>query len=676
MEIDPTMAAFPDETRITPAPDAPLSERLRKDSDLHGEILKHLQEMIYRGEEHIEQRGEDWERVDEHCRLYVNLDRYARAGDKGNVTGTSGYLKENPWQRMIVIPVSYTTIMTRMVQMFAVFSQVDPFIHLQPTEGGDRKGARLHELAARRDAELSRNALQLWQMLYDGERYGISVWYDSWEEQWGWGYAPPRLPAALKGKLPPAFEYLTEKQRNWELLREWNNWRTIDPRCLCPDPNRPINEVQSMNFIGHWEIIPWLDLHERRLDANEGPYFNVDAARDAAYGSRRNQREVGRNSEGGFSESSTQKFPDLKVHHFQWKIIPRELGLGPEERTVKWWFSVAEERVIIRAHPSPYEHNEFTYSIGEPDPDMHSPFTPGMGSQLVGSQDLVNWLVNSHVANIRKTVNDQVIYNPDLLNEADILNPGPARHIRLTKRGRQLHERGMVPIQNMYGQFQMTDITGTHLTAAQGIITQTQRMAATPDTVQGMPLPTKRTLGEIEHVSSSATMRIGTTAELLDRQVVKPMAERLVQNRQQFTSMDLMMRITGRMAGMLGVQEDDLVTIYPDDLYGRYDYIARTPTMVRDPARNAALWGSLLQILGNAPQLLMPDEKGRAIDAHKVLNEFIRVSGVNYFEDFYKELMPNMASPINVEEDAEVMKQAQAGNILPMPGPGLPGVTR
>lgn len=662
---------FPDDSIIEFGEDAPLSERLRPKSDLHGRLMVHLNEMIQRGEEHIDQRRDDWDRVDEHMRLYVNLDRPARAGDRGAVRGRSGYIKENPWERMIVIPVSYATIMTRMVQEFAIFSQVDPFVHYEPNEGGDRKGARLHELAVKRDTELSQTPLEVWQMLFDAERYGMAVWYDSWEEDWGWAYDPPRFPPEMRDALPPSFQYLTEKSRVWKMLREWNNWTTIDPRCMVVDPNRAINDVQGMSFIGHSEVLNWLDLHEARLINNEGPYFNVDEARKSAMTSRRNRQASGRDTEGSFSEDSTQKFPDVELHHLQWKIIPRELKLGPETKPVKYLFSVVEKKTIVRCHPSPYEHNQFSYAIGCPDPDKHAPFSPGMGNQLIGSQDLINWLVNSHIANIRKTVNDQVIYNPELLNEADILNPGPARHIRLTKRGRQLHERGIMPINNMYGQFQITDVTQSHLNAAQGLIAQTQRMAATPDTVQGMPLPTKRTLGEIEHVSSSATMRIGTTGELLDRQIVKPVAERAIMNRQQFTSMELMVRLTGRLAKQLGVSEDDLATIYPDDLYGTYDYIARTPTMVRDPARSAALWGSLLQLLGNAPQLLMPDEYGRAIDAHKVLNEFIRVSGVNYFEDFYKEIpMPpaGMAPPVaSVVPDGQVRAAADEGRIAPMP---------
>ena len=148
---------------------------------------------------------------------------------------------------------------------------------------------------------------------------------------------------------------------------------------------------------------------------------------------------------------------------------------------------MVEEDIIIRCHPSPYAHNKFTYSTGSPDPDFNASFSPGMGQQLIGGQNVVNWFLNSHMANIRKTVNDQVIYNDNLLSEPDILSPGPARHIRITTRGKQLHERGVMNIEGMYSQFRITDVTEVHLKAVGEIIAQMQRMSATPDPITGMP---------------------------------------------------------------------------------------------------------------------------------------------------------------------------------------------
>jgi hypothetical protein len=654
----------------------PLNVRLRPQVEgggggdgLHEKLIKHIKTWIQESKDHIKQREADWEQVDEHMRLYLNLDRTARAGDKGFVSGRSGPIKENPWSRMICIPLTYSTILTRMVQMFGIFTQVDPFFHLQPSGGEDKKLARIHEVVMARDAMLSELPLHVWQMLLDAEKYGFGIWYDTWAEKNGWVTKAPAQSPALRALLPP---HMTEKKRSWEMLYEWNRYQSIDPHCYLPDPNVPIIRPQQGTRCGHWEVTNWLKLKELEYESGDGPFFNLDLAKRAGMRSRR-MRESGRWMEGQFSESSLDcKYPDLEVEHLQVKIIPKDFGLSDGDRPEIWWFAAAEEDVIIRCHPSPYDHNEFTYGSGSPDPDFNASFSPGMGQQLIGGQNIVNWFYNSHMANIRKTVNDQVVFNDNLLSEPDILSPGPARHIRLTTRGKQLHERGILSIQDMYSQFRLTDVTQVHLSAAGEMIAQMQRMSATPDPVTGMPLPTKRTLGEIEQVSGSAVARIQSSAELLDRQIIGPCARRHVQNRQQWTSVESIFRIAGRLAEELG---EEALSVGPESLYGQYDYIPRTPSMITDPARSNALWGSLLQVLGSAPQLLEPDPStGKQIDAHAVFNEFIKSAGVNYFDDFYRDAPPMLPeNGVGVMDDESVQRGVDDGSLVPM-GQGVPSV--
>ena len=670
---------IPDDAKIEVL-DRPLHERLRPQSsestdtgeNLHASLITPLKTWIRESKYHIKQRSADWEQVDEHMRLYLNLDRNARSGDKGSVVGKTGPLKENPWQRMIAIPLTYSTILTRMVHMFGIFTQVDPFFHLQPVGGEDKRLARVHEVVMARDAMLSEISLQTWQMLFDAEKYGFGIWYDTWEEEWGWTTSAPILNPALKASLPQQLRPLAEKQRKWSMLQEWNRYRAIDPHTYLPDPNVPVIRPQMGTRCGHWEITNWLELKSRALEDESGPYFNLERAKKTTRRISR-ERDAGRWMEGQFNDAKLENiYPDLEVEHLQVKLIPKDYNLSATDKPEIWWFSVVEEELIIRCHPSPYAHNKLTYSAGSGDPDFHSSFAPGMGQQLIGGQNVVNWFLNSHMANIRKTVNDQVIYNDNLLSEPDILSPGPARHIRLTTRGKQVHERGVMNIDQMYSQFRITDVTEVHLKAVGEIIGHMQMMAATPDPVTGMPLPTKRTLGEIEQVSGAATARIQTSANLLDLQVTKPAAERNISNRQQWTSVEEIYRIAGRLAEELDETE---LRVRPEDLYGRYDYIAKTPSMVSDPARSNALWGSLLQVLGSAPQLLEPDPlTGKQIDAFAVFKEFIKSAGVNYFDDFFKDGQPQLpAGGVDVMEDEAIQQGVDAGNLVPM-GQGVPGV--
>ena len=154
--------------------------------------------------------------------------------------------------------------------------------------------------------------------------------------------------------------------------------------------------------------------------------------------------------------------------------------------------------------------------------------------------------------------------------------------------------------------------------------------------------------------------------------MAKPAAERNISNRQQWTSIEEIYRIAGRLAEELEVEE---LMVRPEDLYGRYDYIAKTPNMISDPARSNALWGSLLQVLGSAPQLLEPDPRtGEQIDAFAVFKEFIRSAGVNYFDDFFKQGVPQLpAGGVDVMEDEAIQSGVDDGTLVPM-GQGIPGV--
>ena len=684
-ELNPRgLSDFPDDSTVEVV-EQPLSFRLhpRNGNGLHGKMISRIGEMVRASREHIEQRYTDWDKVDENMRLYVDLRAQARWGDKTYDPDK----KEMPFKRSIKIPLTYATVMTRGAHIHSLLTQRDPFLHFQPREATDFNGARLHEVLASYDMEQSDIELQTWQMVMSEEKYGLAIMYDTWEQEYG----EKKSQAEKLGIDPELARALgLSVSDSYDLLKEWNNVRTIDPRYFLPDPQFPIVEVQKMGYCGHTDFFSWLYLQERRLDQDQGPYFNVDEARKLKFGSYEQRDDDARNVDGGYSSDlGARKYPIMPLHRIQWKIIPKEWELSDDDYPQIWWFDcVGQSRgvtceLIVRAHKSVYSHNEYTYGVGQGDMDMHAPFVPGIAQQIIGMQDSSDWFTNSHMTNIRKMVNDQVIYNDNLLSSVDLNSPGPARHIRLTQKGKGLHERGIMPIQNMYGQFAITDVTGGHMKLTETYLTMTQRMAATPDTMQGMPLSEQKTLGEVETVNQSATMRLGTVARLLDKQIIKKMAERLVSNRQEFTTLEQAFRVGGTLAESMGVES---ILINPEDLAGGYDYVARTPTMPEDPARQAALWGSIMQILAQAPQLMQPGKDGRVIDIQKVFNEFLKTNGINFFDNFYVQSQPSpmgmlpgqtpemtqapqgggpsAASP--VINDQEIARQVEMGNMVPM----------
>lgn len=647
MEQD-TTAQFPPAAEIQPGEDRPLHVRLAYNEDLHNVLISPLKQMIIDADSHIAQREDAWNTVDEHMRLYVNLRKGHRRGDHTYDDDA----REIPFERdQYAISSTYVNVMTRTDHVFTMLNQADPFIHLEARESGDFRGARIHEAALRYDAEQSRNPMQLWQLALDTTRYQLGAWLLTWEEEMREVLDTEALAAAglsmeslraMERVDPIAAADLRASATRKKMVRQWNNWKALDPRQLLPDPAFPITSQQNGRFIGFWEITNWLDLDTHRLVDGTGGFINVDDARTTTLPHSR-RGDARQTTTGAFNDqdSAKDRYPNLEIAHIFWRIIPFDYALSESREPEIWWFSVANRRVIVRAHRMPYGHNRFPIFIGEAEPDAHSVFTPSVAEQNIGYQNLMNWLATSHVTSIKRFVNDGAIVNDNLINLVDFLNPEPGRMIRLAKKGKMLHEAGRMTIDQMYSQPKLQDVTGAHLETMMRFFEQSQTMMATPPPIVGAALPTKRTLGEIENVQAMASLRLGVVAQLLDEQVIGPMARCAVQNLQEFSSVQRVVRLGGRLVEQLmqtGEPIDPrnpLATISPDDFQGEYDYIPRTPTMAKDPSRSAALWGMVLQtLLQFGPQAMQPDPQGNVINMHAVFNEYLRALGITYFDQF------------------------------------------
>jgi hypothetical protein len=655
--------------------DQPLHVKLDADNPngLHGEILAKLIDIIRDADRHIRQRYDDWDEVDKYNRLYLDLSAPATRGDKTK----DPTKKEMPFKGQVAVPLIYHIIQTRLAHNFNILTGTDPFAHLESYSSDGFRKARLMEARLNKDCRDSRIEHQVWQALYDVERYGICMWSLGWRETYeivpAWKiYAPEEM--MMRGINPgdPVEQVRTQG----------NRVNTIDPRNMILDNSVPSAQWYNMEYIGDVAYVNWLELDAGRLERRQGPYINVDRCRELSSQDYKRRKDDGRWMEGTYGYKSRDPHPLLEMANIQWKIIPSELGLSPASEQEIWQFSVVNEHVIVRAHKLEQNHGDsFTYFTAHGDLDMHAPWVPSTAQLLLGMQRADNWFINSHITNTKKSVNDQAIINDDLINRADFANPAPGKIIRLTREGKALHKTGRLGINQMYAQLQLSNITSSHLEFHNYLLNSAQRLAATPDSVGGMPLPTKRTLGEIENLSNAATLRIGTTAQLIDSQLVGPAMKAAVENIKQFADVKEMVMLTGRLVEQLGGQMGmgppsmggaPFEAIRGMDLQGEYEYLVRTPTMAKDPARNASVWGNIMQTLSTAPQLLNPMPDGRALNPHAIFNELVRALGVDYFDQFYFQTQPMpppmVAGSTEVMGPEQIASGVQAGNMVPMQG--------
>src|SRR5262249_19838628 len=141
-------------------------------------------------------------------------------------------------------------------------------------------------------------------------------------------------------------------------------------------------------------------------------------------------------------------------YYEMWAYVedPSKLGLEdiqPGGSTPRMWvFTVANFARVVRAEPAFLPSLNFPFDVYEPHFDVHSPANHSYIEVFKGLQYYHSWLYNSRMTAVRRTLNNEMIYDPDLVEERDILDPEPGRLIRVKRerRGEGVAKDSIYPI--------------------------------------------------------------------------------------------------------------------------------------------------------------------------------------------------------------------------------------
>ena len=89
--------------------------------------------------------------------------------------------------------------------------------------------------------------------------------------------------------------------------------------------------------------------------------------------------------------------------------------------------SIANYYTIIRCERWDYDHAELPFSVLEANYDGYSPMQPGITELLQPLQDLGDWIIGSHMDNVKKFLNDMLVIDPSKIQLDDLRHPGPAK---------------------------------------------------------------------------------------------------------------------------------------------------------------------------------------------------------------------------------------------------------
>ncbi|MCK9577001.1 MAG: hypothetical protein M0R51_13950, partial [Clostridia bacterium] len=376
-------------------------------SKLH-ERLKN--EILYRARESanvMSQRFDSWNDIDKILTSYISIDEKEKAVKDQDVRKPVS----------IVFPYTYAILETLLSYLVAAFFQ-DPIFRYEGTGPDDIVGAILLEKLVQVQCNKTKVALSLHTMFRDSMSYGMGITVPSWRVTKGFNQK-----RGLFGNVSGVEEVT---------LFEGNELNNIDPYLFLPDVNVAVHEVQKGEYCGWVNSTNYMELLSDEGN-DESDLFNVKYLKGLK--GRRTTIYSGdnsaRNKKTGFSGSENQDvtFP-IDVIYMYIKIIPSEWELSKSDRPELWQFALASDEVIIKARPAGFNHNMIPVTIASPDFDGYSTSPLSRLEMLAGLQGTLDWLFNSHIANVRKAINDMIVVDPFLINIKDLQSPEPGKIIR------------------------------------------------------------------------------------------------------------------------------------------------------------------------------------------------------------------------------------------------------
>jgi hypothetical protein len=320
-------------------------------------------------------------------------------------------------------------------------------------------------------------------------------------------------------------------------------------------------------------------------------------------------------------------------------IIPKDWGISRSEMPEKWLFALAGDDTVIMAQPLGLDHDNFPVVVCAPDFDGYS-LTPISRMELIsGLQGVLSFLFSSHVANVRKSINDSLIVDPYLVNMTDFEKSGPGRLIRLR---RTAWGKG---VENAVKQLAVTDVTE-----------MMKSSSAAVDSLQGIMRKggERRSAQEARDTRMSALSRLARMAKVASTMTLYDLGYLISSQTLQLMTSSVYVSTMGRHQSELreeyGLPEG--VEVEPSKLNVRYNVQIHDGTV--ELGEHAETWVQIFQTLSSQPAI------GQGFDMVRIFKHLARMLGAKNLNSFVQK-GGNVS--IKYAQDALIQSELQKGNV-------------
>lgn len=610
---------------------------LRPNSQMHQNIVARLLRRIRVSAENLQGRRNSWRQIDRTLTAYMpmsEVDKKIRC--------------KNPDAPVsIVFPHTYAILETLTSFIDGVFLK-EPIFHYRGNSPEDTAGAILLEKVVETHCQRFKVGLSLHTAYKDSLAYGIGAVFPLWKQKFGW-----RTRTEIDG--------VGQQQKVSEptLLFEGNAIENVDPYQLLLDPNYGVQAVQDSEFVGFVRRTNYYNLIE---DDGNGAVFNVKYLRST--GAWTSQFFFSQRDDGPQTKQVGDKsvLKPIDVVYLYIKIIPKEWGLSSNESVEKWLFALAGDKVLIQAQPLDLDHDMFPIAICAPTFDGYSCAPLSRLELLEGMQDLLNWFFNTHIANVRKAINDMIIYDPFVLNTADLQDPQPGKLVRARRAAWGKDLRGSIQ------QLAVSNVTQQNVNDAQLVMQMMDKISGADAAMMGSLReggPERLSAAEFNGTQSQAFGRLKSMTAIIEQQLMQDIGYMFAMHAQQLMQEDVFITTVGEWQSLLLSMYGDRVyndrmRVSPQDLNIAFDVVINGNGP--DSQTEANFWVQMFDIISKTPELY------QIIDVGKVFRFVASQLGASNVDNFLRTDMgmgPQAVQPM-VAPTQDVMAQAQAGNMIPI----------
>lgn len=543
----------------------------------------------------------------------------------------------------VYVPMTHTQVQTFVSFASMILTQRDYFFELDGSGAEDIRPAKLAQATVQRDLEYNKfEGVLLEQFLTDIGRFGLGVIKSSWKRDTvpvaqqvpDPQFVPqPGLPAQM---APPMVTQWVDKTKYLG-----NAIEVISPYRWFPDTRLPITKYRDGEFCADETEYSMTRLRELEKQGEIAGLTWIPKLPDDVFSDRRFS---------GINEETNQRFdPTVSAKDASHYVLITEVAirLNPSETLVApntpinpdintdviclvW---IANDGRIVRVVDSGYQHNEFLYDCAQFFNDQNRLINHGIVELLAPMQDILDWLMNARVTNVRKVIQNQLIVDPKNIEMEDLKERRPVIRLKST-----------VPegtsIDQYIKQLQVVDVTSGHLNDMAVIQEFSQQATGLQDNLMGQYSQGRRSAREASNVNANASARVILPIRSIWEAALLPLGRKLLSNLQQGLDEEQLVRVVGLSRYLLDSQPDPMTGISPvqsflpvdrSSLVGNYDFLFFEGTL---PSQRMAIAASIAQageiILKGGPQALFALQ----LDPKLLFEEWLTLQGIRNVERF------------------------------------------